>query len=1022
MFSGKPKYQTSSTIEGYDDDDDDEVEGVEMPPPKGSKPKLPAASEAAKASSSGRLIPTTLDYYWQKKPPQHETATPMPISTALGEKLQKQQQSVARKTPTVDSPSSDHAIRRVRRREVLSSSNDSDSEEEEEEEGPVVVVLNPKASKSKTKPGPRPSIQLSRRDEGRSPIKSGSGSTPVVSKPFSKRDLLRQFEERDSDSGLDEVMIEDDETSDTEDGTSHGHFDEMDEDPFHDAFDQEDDDDEEEEEESEDEGDELIGIGSRRIPGFSQNPLPQQMEISGTDEDSEEEEDGDDDDDEDGTRTPTKTGLSNVDVTPRRSMANPNLLQDDPEELERQEEIAKQEIVKEVLSRHAEVAAKTNFDIIVTTPNFEDVVDHLFNPDEWEAFAIDSRWTGEDGHVTYTVIYKDGHTRAVEANDILDHVEPQILEEFENGLFAREENPETWYYPNFKAPGGAFAGGTGITSGVTKRRGRRSEAKIFLDNCYRLGMPEEFNIPMTDSSEDDDSDDDEEIQVEDVAGVRGPILASQYDKFDITDAEILATIQENESDNESWDGGRKSGRGRPRGRPSTSTRDHTMTRPTRAAARRGRGRPPLTPTRGGSTSIQQSWDPLPLQVQSGPAPKTNVVKASATSRGRGRPRGSKNIPRMDSPASSREDTPLSFTVSAKPLVSLEPAAKPPSTRGRPKGSKNLLRPAAPNSNTSNASETSSLSDFALPIRPITPIRPLDLTKISTPKTITKPKTSTPQKRVLKPTRTPKPPGTPSGARGPGRPPKAQQPQQPQQPTKEEDDLILETIRTAGANIQTTTSSHRRTLSATGQLPLADLERPKKRRRIRFGLDGPEEVSDDGLPRRKITVPANLPPAQPTSKNFHEKQQKQRKPAKKSGSDNDKKVFSQEVDRIINKMLLDGAPAYHVQLHGPELNKQTMWVRLENLQSKDARRKVKEFEADLLQRERDAKLARDRISAQLQRDKQRLAEREAQILGTKVSGKQRGEEEEREEKEKEEQRQRERIARRLAIQETLFAGT
>ncbi|KAF3089002.1 hypothetical protein TWF706_010556 [Orbilia oligospora] len=1002
MFSGRPNYQNSPTTEDFDDnEDDDEVEGVEMPspPPKEIKLQLPPGSEAPKTSSSGRLIPTTLEQYWKKQ--RETTPTAAPNTTALSEareqqhkhQLQKQRKPTEGKTSARDSPASDYSARGVWIQEVPSRGGDDSDDSQDDELG--IVVQSPKVQRPKKKPGPKP-LGLVKRSRGSSP-------TPTTPKPFSKRDLLRPFEDTDSDS--DEVMQERDEISNEEDDNGYDDPDEMDEDAPREAYSHEDTD----EEESEDATDELVGIGSRRIPGFTQSSPPQQLEISGTEEDSENSEDSDD-----VVRTPTKTGLSNVDITPRRSMANPNLLQEDPDELERQEERAKQEIVKVVLNRHAEVAAKTNFDIVVIMPNYEDVADHLFNPDEWEAVAVDWRWTGDDGHVTYQIIYKDGHTRIVEGDDILNHIELQVLEDFENDLFAREENPETWYYPNFRAPGGAFTGGTGITSGAIKRRGRRTEAKIYLDNSYRLGMPEEFNIPLTDSSEDDDDNDndsdgeemEEEEGAQDISGVRGPILASQYDKFDITDAEILATIQENESDNESWDGGKPSGRGRPRGRPSTSTRAHTMVRPTRAAAKRGRGRPPLIPTRGTSNSVR---------AEPRPAAKSNVVKASATSRGRGRPRGSKNIPRMSSPAStSHEDTPSSIIVSAKLA----------SARGRPKGSKNAAKPSTSNTsnNTSNnTSESSSLYEFPIYVKPITPVRPIDLSKLSAPKPTTVPTVSTP-KRALKPTRAPKPPRTPSGARGPGRPPKL---------PRQEDDLIEQTIRTGGANIQLTSapsSNHRRTLSTAGPSTptTADPERPKKRRRIRFGRDGPEEVSDDDSPPRKI-VQADLPTPQNKLKQPVEKPQKPKvphKPAKKPDSDNEKRVFRHEVDRIINKMLLDGAPAYHVQLCGPGSVKPTMWVRLENLQSKDARRKVQEFEAELIQRENEARLARDRINAQLQRDRQRLAEREAQILGTKGPGRQpkRIDEDERKEREKEEQRQREKIARRLAMQETLFTGT
>ncbi|KAK6362738.1 hypothetical protein TWF730_000194 [Orbilia blumenaviensis] len=1021
MSSGRPNYLPASTTWDYDDDDDDddEVEGVEMPPPDQTNlQKLTAVSGATKASSSGRLISTTLERFWQKKP-QRETTPTTSASTALSEARDQPKQlhaqqlqqtlqpAVSKDTSAGDGPASGYSRQRGEPQGVT-----SDDENDSQDEESAVALRHPTvlatSSALKKNTGPKPSKPIGGRDYGWTSMKPSSGGISTASKPFSKRDLLRQFEDTDTDS--DEVMLEGGELSDEQSARRDG-SDKMDEDPFYGPPDQEDKD-EDETEEDDDDSDELIGFGSRRVPVFSQDPPPQQLEISGTEEDTEDTEDSNDGDgeEEDGIQTPTKTGVSGVDVTPRRSMANPNLLQDDPDELERQEERAKQEIIQEVLNKHAEAAARSNFEIVVIMPNYQDVADYLFNPDEWEAVAIDSRWTGEDGHVTYTIVYRDGHTRVVEANAILDHVDSQVLEDFENDLFVREENPETWYYPSLRAPGGAFAGGTGITSGTTKKRGRRSQAVRYLDQCYRLGMPEEFNIPMTDSSEDDSEQDDGiEDPVQDIAGTRSPILASQYDKFDNADAEILATIKEHESDNESWDGGRKPSRGRPRGRPSTSTRAQTMIRPTRAATKRGRGRPPLIPTRGVSN---------PIESRSDSTLKRNVVKASATSRGRGRPRGSKNASRVDSSASSREGTPLSFFTPTKPS----------SGRGRPKGSKTLPKPVTPNTPNS-ASENSSLSEFPISIQPVLPIRPIDLSKFPPPKSTDKSSASSSPKRTLKPTRSPKPPRTPSGARGPGRPPKA---------PKQEDELIEQTIRTAGANVPSNSAppSHRRTLSAASQIPLADPERPKKRRRIRFGRDGPEEVSEDDSPRRKIvqpkTLPTQSPPKKPVEKvhkahkpHKPQKAYKSHTPVNKLDSSNEKSVFRHEVDKIINKMLLDGAPAYHVQLCSSGPVKPTIWVRVENLQSKDAKRKVKEFEAELIRREQEAKIARDRINAQLQRDRQRLAEREAQILGTRGPGrppKVVDEEEERKEKEREEQRQTERIARRLAMQETLFAGT
>ncbi|KAK6538319.1 hypothetical protein TWF694_011199 [Orbilia ellipsospora] len=688
-----------------------------------------------------------------------------------------------------------------------------------------------------------------------------------------------------------------------------------------------------------------------------------------------------------------------VDITPRRSMANPHLLEEDPDELEREEEEAKQEIIREVLTKKAEINARRNFDIIVTTPTYEEVCDHLYNPDEWEAVAIDSRWTGEDGHATYTIVYKDGHMRTVESDEIEDHIDPQILEDFENDLFAREENPETWYYPSFKAPGGAFAGGTSITSGASKRKGRRSDAKIFLDNCYRLGMPEELNIPMTDSSE---FDSDEEF----TKGSNSRIDPSQYDKFDITDAEILATIRENSSDNESWGEDRKPKRRRPRG--GRGGRVSSIVKSAPSDTSRGRGRPRLIPTRGGSTPRR--------------ARGSNVVKASATSRGRGRPRGTKSFERIETSASnsSREETPLV-------VITRTPVKTPPS-RGRPKGSKNHLKPIPSDISESSLSDLSSREHQQPQTKISVASEPLlSPTPKSNPKPTFKPTVkptfkpiskSSPSKPVkkdqigdsitvkhpkLKPTRMPKLPWTPSGARGPGRPPG---PRRPNPPPVEEADLIEQTIRTAGAYIP----SHTRTLSQTSQIESA---RPKKRRRIRFGRDGPEEVTDNDTPQRK----------RPTSQS-HQQHKSPNSKQKRQSMDND--IYQLDIKQIINKMLLDGSPAYHVQLNNP--NKDTIWVRLEDLKSKDAKQKVKAFEAVLREREAVSRQLYDSISAQLQleRDKQRLAEREAQILGKKAGTKAgaitASQEEEWEDREREIQRKKENAAKRLAMQETLFAGT
>ncbi|KAF3940224.1 hypothetical protein ABW19_dt0205761 [Dactylella cylindrospora] len=774
---------------------------------------------------------------------------------------------------------------------------------------------------------------------------------------FSKRDLLRQFEDTSEDSG--EIG--------QEDSMESGESDE----PFPKSH-----------------GSIKVVQSLRRPVQTSVPVVTSTSESGGATEGDEEESSEEEEEDTNGEEpaTPTHTRVAPLEITPRRSMANINILENDLKTLEIQDQLMRQKLVKKVLAKNAEIEAKRNFDIVVTMPTYEEVADYLYNPDEWEARCITSRWTGENGHASYSLIYKDGHERIVEADNILEYVSMEILEGFENDLFSREENPETYYYPNLKPPGGAFAGGTGITSGFAKRRGRRSDTKIFLDSIYRLGMPEEFNIPMTDSSE-------EESESEGEATTRltprqGRANVDQYDKFDMMDQDILARIQENDSDDESWGETKRSGRGRPRGsaNPRGPTRGSNVVRASQTS--RGRGRPKLTPSRGNPIITISPAESTPKRARG-----SNVVKASATSRGRGRPRGSRNLnkpDKMDISSSSREHSPLSDIV----------VVKVSSSRGRPRGSKNL-----PKSSGSSRSETPATAGLALIPQAIQP--PAATQKPRSPST-------------LKPTRTPKPPRTPSGSRGPGRPP------------KKEEDLIEETIRLAGANI----SAHSKTLQlhvSTHGSP----ERPKKRRRIKFGQEGPEvvEVSNhSSSPHRRPSSSKSSPvkdshrhPYSPSR--THQSHSTKRYPASTSTIN----TGELPVTEVINKMLLDGSPAYHVVLRNDRAN--TLWVRLEDLTSKNARQLVQAFEKKLREREVVSQQLYDSINAQVQleRDKARLAEREAQIFGRKGgltvaaagtvgSGGSEDERTERERRKKEDERQRERAARRLAMQETLFAGT
>ncbi|KAF3914745.1 hypothetical protein AA313_de0209656 [Arthrobotrys entomopaga] len=994
--------------------------------------------------SSGRK---TLEHYFPRKPSQqHDPPITRTLSESNYQHAQRASSSTQQQPPPSQAPqrinkvatSTDRAPfvelkskieqKQRKRREDWSEDDDDDTDDTDSSGSRIIVVRKPQTSQSK--PGPRPSTLIShRRPEGVT-FASTSRKTAVPSRPLAKRSPQKYYEDTgsDEDIGISETESESDDGGDeraikySPDGNEiqaqylssddevkiqdHSHKSRNitrkrtvvsdssgsnDSGEFEDAVDVVKMDieylDSSEEEEEEDAR--MSDLQEQK----NTNTEPQYETGSSTEGEDER---------EILLATPKSSQrISNtiIDITPRRSMANPHLLEEDPDELEREEEEAKQEIIREVLIKKAEADARRNFDVIVTIPTYEEVCDHLYNPDEWEAVAIDSRWTGEDGHATYTIVYKDGHLRTVESDEIEDHIDPQILEDFENDLFAREENPETWYYPGFKAPGGAFAGGTGVTSGVSKKKGRRSDAKIFLDNCYRLGMPEEFNFPMLDSSEFDSDEDTEDNN-------NSRIDPSQYDKFDITDADILATIKENSSDNESWGEDRKPKRGRPRG--SRGGRVPSIVKSTPSDAPRGRGGPRLIPTRGESTPRR--------------ARGSNVVRASATSRGRGRPRGTKSFSRVETSTSnsSREETPL--------VIVTRTPVKIPSTRGRPKGSKNHLKPIPSDISEGSLSDISSRERHSPQqktspaskslLSPTPKPNPKPVSKpISKPvsKPATKPSPSKDVKRdqtgdsitvkhpKLKPTRMPKPSRTPTGARGPGRPPGPRR-LPTIHPPKEEADLIEQTIRTAGAYIP----SHTRTLSHTSQTESA---RPKKRRRIRFGRDGPEEVSDTNKPHRKQRPPTAQPHKSPIKQ-------------KKQSTDND--PFHLDVKQIINKMLLDGSPAYHVQLNNP--NKDTIWVRLEDLKGKDAKEKVKAFEAVLRERETVSRQLYDSISAQLQleRDKQRLAEREAQIMGKKVGLKSNAgtasQEEECEDEEREMQRKKQSAAKRLAMQETLFAGT
>ncbi|EWC43913.1 hypothetical protein DRE_01265 [Drechslerella stenobrocha 248] len=717
-------------------------------------------------------------------------------------------------------------------------------------------------------------------------------------------------------------------------------------------------------------------------------------------------------DDDDGIGTPTGPlhgHNMSIDLTPKRSMATPHSPEKFTKKLLEEEQHVKEQVLKEVSTKNAEARALRNFDIIVKIPTYEEVADYLINPDEWKAVAIESRWTAEDGHASYKLIYRDGHTDTVDANIILNHIDPQILEDFENDLFAREENPETFYYPNFKAPGGVFAGGTGITSGEVKRQGRRSNNKIFLDKCYRLGMPEELNIPMSDSSE---SDSEEESAA---PAANSQITASQYDKFEITDQDILASIRENSSDNESWSGRKKSTRGRPRGRGATVS---TRGAPSKRGRPSGRGSNVVRTSQVARDERKPRLVPSRGQSSLRPSRGSNVVKASATSRGRarGRPRGPRTHITTDASGNERS-SPV-----PRPVV---PERKP-GTRGRPRGSKNLLKPLSSSRPVTPLSETGSQMSPAqqqqqqhtlLQSQPQSP--PLLQIPVSKPQPLSH--------RRLKPTRVPKPPRTPSGARGPGRPPKPR--------SKDEEDLVKETIRTAGGNIPS---------MATVPEPLRiSTERPKKRRRV-LPHDEPLENPNAALSPPRPSSSSHRHHSNdnhhhhPNHQHGHSHHLKHEQPkGRDTHPDSNKKQnlpgSSLAIDQILGRHSMSGTPAYCVRLHGQSIG-EFMWVFFEDLDS-ESRQKIKAYEAMLKDEALRKSEYRDSLNAQLQleSDKKRVAEREAQILGKharKCSGHTNGAaareevdaETLRREREREDQRHRERVARRLAMQETLFAGT
>ncbi|KAJ6259995.1 hypothetical protein Dda_5640 [Drechslerella dactyloides] len=1004
MFSRTSKYAEA----GDSDEDDDSVDGIAVPEQQPQQHRQSSGSGTqpapARVSSFGTR---TLDHFFARQDqPQRQPA--------VGERAPQQRHQVR---VTGNSAPVNHRKRRTREPSI---DNGHDLIFISSDDGENVVARQPQS---------RPVSSAS--SVSRRPDTANRGrSTAASAKPFSKTDFLKKFE---SDASSEEEEEEEDQEDQEEEDYS-GESEEEEDDAFNDAY-----------------VDNEIEMGEDGV--ITPDPLhdiTSSNRLSSTKNGQASEEDDDEelgdfdilaesDEDNSGIATPTgvsKGGLPPSENTPKRSMTNSQLVADENQrkmrlQLEKEENETRDRIVKKASAKTTIPDATRNFDIIVITP------DYLINPDEWEAVAIDSRWTSDDGQAAYKIIYKDGHSHTVNADHILEHVSPKILEAFEHSLFAKEENPETYYYPNFKAPGGCFAGGTAITSGLAKKRGRRSDAKIYLDNCFRLGMPEEFNIPMTDSSE-LDSDEESEAAPPSQPPTSSQLSGSQYDKFDITDAEILASIRENSSDNESWSGrnNKKPTRGRPRGRGATSARGGNVARgnasargtgaprgrgggasrgpgrppaipSTRGSTTPSRGRPPLIPTRG--TSTPQRGRPPLIPTRGSSTPRgSNVVKASVTSRGRGRPRGSKLASMRDT--SSQE--------SASPRISITAPDKQPGIRGRPKGSKNHQK---------LAPIPSSRSDTSLSDMSIAPASPQQAPRRPNPQPASSTLPLPPKKRILKPTRTPKPPRVPSGARGPGRPPKS-----PKSP-KKEDDLIEETIRTAGANI---TSGNLLAPPSARTEP----ERPKKRRRIRFGLDGPEEHVLPSQPSPPRHSSSSTTPHHHHHHNNHHTHNKHHENSSSSSkhTHHDKKKSTNktypstlDVHEVLNKMFLDGAPAYEVRLRGP--HKQAIWVRLEDLSSKDARSKVKEFDKKLQDREQREtefkQLLAHSISAELQleKDKRRVAEQEARVLGggrpvCAVKHASVDLDQQRRDKEKEERRQRERAARRLAMQETLFAGT
>ncbi|KAK6343913.1 hypothetical protein TWF696_007567 [Orbilia brochopaga] len=1002
MLSRNSKYTEAAADS---DEDDDFVDGIAVPEQR-RQSRLQLSSSV---SSSGTRNKTLDHYFHRQQHPQH----PLPVGEQTPLPQPQQHQPRADGTAPVNR----------RKRRAREPSIDLGDE--------LVIFSSDEEDAAARQSSRKPAI-----------ASASKGSTTAPSaRPFSKSDFLKKFESDASDGEVEEEEEE-------------GDFDEE-------SGDRSDDDELMME-------DGLTSPDSQDItPGKSLSSI-NDFQVSEVDDEEDELEEINDRDSDDTLSdevdlvhefsTPKKHpqgDLALVESTPRRSMTTSQPVGSSSLEklrlqLDKQEREARERVVKEASERDITINSTRNFDIVVTNPTYEQVADYLINPDEWEAVAIDSRWTSEDGRARYKVVYKDGHSHTVSADQIHQHVSPQILEDFEHRLFAKEENPETYYYPNFKAPGGCFAGGTAITSGLHKKRGRRSDAKIYLDNCFRLGMPEEFNIPMTDSSE---SETDEEIENESSQPiVSSQLSGSQYDKFEITDTDILASIRENSSDNESWSGSRrKPTRGRPRGRGATAGRGSNITRggnsvrgttargrgstatrgpgrppsiPSRGSSAPARGGPPLIPTRGSSAPQRGRPRLIPTRGSSNPVSRdSNVVKASVTSRGRGRPRGSKLL--------STRDT--SSQGSASPQITITAPERQPGVRGRPKGSKNQPKP---------VSIPSSRSDTSLSDMVIASPSPQQTPRQSHPQPPSPAPPPSNKKRTLKPTRAPKPPRTPTGARGPGRPPKS-----PKSP-KKEDDLIEETIRTAGANI--TSSSN--LLAPPPTRP--DAGRPKKRRRIRIGSSGPEEhvVHLQATPPR-ASYPSTHHHHRPTHTNNHHnhhqhqptnnikpinniKPTSSNKPTTGNKPTNKPQKPTFDVQEVVNKMFIDGSTFYEVRSRDPRT--ENVWIRLEDLHSKDARSKVKDFEKRLHaheQRDVELKQLYNTFSAevQLEKDKRRVAEREAQILGRGKANSTTGAvgpsvivdidaEQDKRDRERELQRQRERAARRLAMQETLFAGT